>query len=176
MKGSAYKLLAFLLITIIFSCNRSKPKPISNDDTKTTVTINGKKDSVINNPEKNYGNATLSEPCVKCIISVIQATDNYKRAVKGILPQNIIYDVNWITSKTSENTGIGKRIINGLRLSVNNKTTGSPENVATYLYDNEDAVLYLSNKTHNYAIDSKIDSTSLKRIRNSCFWGVASSK
>ena len=176
MKGSGYKLLAFLLITVFFACNRSKPKPISNDDTKTSVTINGKRDSVINNPEKNYGNATLSEPCVKCIISVIQATDNYKKAVNGILSQNIIYDVNWITSKTPENTGIGKQIINGLRLSIDNKTSGSPQNIATYLYDNEDAVLYLSTKKDKYIIDAKIDSTSLKKIRNSCFWGVASSK
>jgi hypothetical protein len=158
------------------SCNRSKPKPISKDITKTTVTVNGKKDSVINNPEKNYGYATVPEPCVKCLLLVIQKTDSYEKLTSAIPPQNIIYEVNWITSSHPIDIGDGSRIINGMAINVNLKGTRRPINLTTYLYNNENARLYLLNKQNKFDGDVIVSDTSLKKIRNSCFWGVASAK
>jgi hypothetical protein len=44
--------LTGLLLVGLAACDHSKPKPISNNITKTVVTVNGKKDSVINNPKR----------------------------------------------------------------------------------------------------------------------------
>src|SRR5471030_2765476 len=90
--------IAIFLVAALAACNQSKPKPVSNNITKTSVTVSGKKDSVINNPEKNYGNATVSEPCVKCLIGIIQQSKNYKTLTSKAESANIVYNVNWITS------------------------------------------------------------------------------
>ncbi len=169
-------MVPLILIFSVTACNRNKPKPISNDITKTTVAVNGKKDSVINNPEKNYGNATVSEPCVKSLLIIIQNTDSYKKMTSAIAPQNIIYDVNWITSSKPMDIGNGDKIVNGMAVAVISKSGGSHKKLITYLYNNEDAQFYLQNMNSNYDKDVKLDSASLKKIRNSCFWGVASAK
>ena len=166
----------FALLIGATACNQSKPKPVSNNITKTTVTVSGKKDSVINNPEKNYGNATVSEPCVKCLIGMIQQSKNYKAATAAAEPQNIIYNVNWITSTKPITLGDGSKIINGMAIDINSKDDGTLKKLTTYLYNNENARVYLLNTTNKYTVDSKIDSASLNKIRNACFWGVASAK
>jgi hypothetical protein len=166
---------AIFLIVAIAACDRSKPKAVSNNITKTSVTVDGKKDSVINNPEKNYGNATVSEPCVKCLIDVIQQSKNYKAVTSASEAANIAYNVNWITSSKPVSIGSG-RIVNGMAVDVNLKDDGNSKKLTTFLYNNEDAKIYFLNAKNNYDIDSKVDSFSLKRIRNNCFWGVASSK
>jgi hypothetical protein len=158
------------------ACNHSKPKPVSNNITKTTVTVNGKKDSVINNPQKNYGNATVSEPCVKCLIEIIQSKSGYKKLTAGTTQKKIVYHVNWITSSTPKDLGDGHQIINGMAIDVNKKTANASEKLITYLYDNKDAQFYLLNDQKKYIADEKISDISLKKIRNSCFWGVASAK
>jgi len=176
MKNIQQLALIGVALTGLISCNRSKPKPISNDITKMTVSVNGKKDSVINNAEKNYGNATVSEPCVKCLIGIIQQTEKYKTLVTSIPLHDIIYEINWITSSTPKDMGNGKKIINGMQIAVDNKAGGTRKNITTYLYDNENGQFYLSNSQNSYGADTKVDSASLKKIRNSCFWGVASAK
>ena len=115
-----YILLACAAI-VLYACKHFKPKPVSNDITKTTVTLNGKKDSVINNPEKNYGNATMSSICVKCLLGVIQTTDSYRQLTAGQAQNNIMYDVNWITSKAPAAIGRFGKIVNGMRIDVNEK-------------------------------------------------------
>jgi hypothetical protein len=172
------KHLALIGITLIglICCNRSKPKPVSKDITKMTVTVNGKKDSVINNPEKNYGNATVSEPCLKCLLRVIHKTDRYKKLTSAIPPQNIIYDVNWITSSHPMDIGNDTKIVNGMAIIINWKEGGIPKKVTTFLYNNENARLYLLNNQNKFDSDVLISDTSLKKIRNSCFWGVASAR
>ncbi|MEO6632077.1 MAG: hypothetical protein ABIN13_10160, partial [Mucilaginibacter sp.] len=102
-----YLILTVFGIAALFACNHSRPKPISNDVTKTAVSVNGKKDSVINNPQKNYGNATVSEPCVKCLMEIIHATNNYKLITASVPSQNISYEVNWITSSKPVDIGNG---------------------------------------------------------------------
>ena len=168
-------LIALAFISLV-SCNHSKPKPISKDITKTAVMVNGRKDSVINNPEKNYGNATVAEPCVKCLIAAIQKTDSYKNLTSAIPNQNMMYDVNWITSSKPMDIGNGDKIVNGMDIVINLKGTGSTKKLVTYLYNNENAQFYLLDNQNKLAVDLKADSISLIKIRNACFWGVASAK
>jgi hypothetical protein len=171
------KPIALLALFIgLAACNNSKPKPVSNNITKTIVIVNGKKDSVINNPQKNYGNATVSEPCVKCLIGVIQRTKNYKILTAKVEPQNIIYNVNWITSSKPVVIGDSNKIVNGMAVDVDLKEEGSKKKLTTFLYNNESEAIYLLNSQNKYDVDSKVDPASLKQIRNACFWGVASSK
>ena len=169
-------ILPICMAIVLFACKHFKPKPVSDDITKTTVTLNGKKDSVINNPEKNYGNATVSSVCVKCLLGVIQGTDSYKQLTVNQTPQAVIYDINWITSK--EPIAIGKfgRIVNGMQVAVNEKTGSSKKTLTTYLYNNENAAFYFKNDVNGYDKVLNADSASLQKIRRSCFWGVASSR
>jgi hypothetical protein len=176
MKNIKYPGFAIFILMMVAACNHSKPKPISNNITKTTVTVDGKKDSVINNTQKNYGNATVSEPCVKCLIAVIQNTDSYKKLTGALPPQKIIYAVNWITSTKPRAIGNRNRIINGMAVDVNQKTGTETQRMITYLYNNADSRLYLINSKNKFDGGITVGDTSLTKIRNSCFWGVASAK
>ena len=176
MSNLKFYILTVWTAALLTSCRHSRPKPVSNDITKTTVTVSGKKDSVLNNPEKNYGNASVSDICVKCLLQTVQATGSYKKAIQNKSPRKIIYDVNWITSKAPKDLGNGKQIVNGMQIDVNDKSGNKPHTVASFLYNNEDAQFYLRDKQNNYTLDSKVDSLTLIKIRNSCFWGVASAK
>jgi len=151
------------------ACDHSKPKPISNNITKTTVVVNGKKDSVINNPQKNYGNATVSEPCVKVLIGVIQLSKSYKTLTIKVDPQNLIYNINWITSSKPVAIGDSGQIVNGLAIDIKLKDDGSQKKLTTFLYNNENAQIYLLNSQNKYDVDSKVDPALLKQIRNACF-------
>lgn len=158
------------------ACNHSKPKPISNDVTKTTVAVNGKKDSVINNPQKNYGNATVSEPCVKCLLQVIQATPGFKTATGSVPANALLYKVNWITSSMPVDIGKEGKIVNGMMVDVNRKAENGTKKLTTYLYNNAKGEIYITFDEKNFKNEQTISETSLKKIRNSCFWGVASAK
>ena len=167
--------ISCLLIALLLfaACDRSKPKPMSNNISKTNVTVNGKKDSVINNPQKRYGNATIAEPCVKCLLQVIQNSESYKNATQSVKHNDIIYTVGWVSKKIKNigNDSIG----NGMQVDVIQKADSQQISLSTYLYDNSNSKLYLLNKKMKYEAEPLIiDSMSLKKIRNSCFWGVAS--
>ena len=87
------------LVTIgLSACNqeKAKPKAVSKDITKTTVVVANKKDSVYNNPEKKYGTATVSDPCVKCLLQVIQGSKSFKANTASLSAQDINYTVNWV--------------------------------------------------------------------------------
>ena len=161
---------------VLFACKHFKPKPVSDDITKTTVTIGGKKDSVINNPEKNYGNATVSSICVKCLLGVIQNTDSYRQLTAHPAQKNIVYDVNWITSKTPVAIGRFGTIVNGMQVAVNENAGGLKKTLTTYLYNNENAAFYLKSGDNSYNKVLNADSVSLQKVRRSCFWGVASDR
>jgi hypothetical protein len=165
-------IIAVLLIIVCSSCN-NKPKPISNDVTKTTVTVNGKKDSVINNPQKNYGNATVAEPCVKCLIQVVQHTVEYKASIASKSVGEIKYVVNWAEATQPENVTNKRKGTNGLKIDVVEKETPN-DNIASFIYDNSSSKLYFID--NGKETDAKIDKRDLKNIRNKCYWGVASSK
>lgn len=167
---------AAALSVALLSCNHSKPKPISNDVTKTAVAVNGKKDSVINNPQKNYGNATVSEPCVKCLLQVIHATPGFKKATGSVPANSLLYKVNWITSSKPVDLGNKGKIVNGMMIDVSQKMQNSQKRLATYLYNNANGEIYATIGQQIFKNDESVSDASLKKIRNSCFWGVASAK
>ena len=169
--------IAAIALTIAFcACNHSKPKPVSNDVTKTAVAVNGKKDSVINNQQKNYGNATVSEPCVKCLLQVIQATPGFKTVTGSVQAGALLYKVNWITSSKPVDMGNEGQIVNGMMIDVNQKTENGQKKLTTYLYNNAKGEIYTTVDQKNFKNEQTVSDTSLKKIRISCFWGVASAK
>src|SRR4051812_26331370 len=128
-----------LIITVILffialgACKRNKPKPVSRDIARQIVLVNGKKDSVINNAKKNYGNATVSEPCVKCLIQVIQSTNDYKASIKGASAQKMIYNVNWLKAEGLKDTINGKGSTSALRVDVVEKGTNK-KTLSSFIY------------------------------------------
>src|ERR1700753_1857195 len=172
MKNVLLFIVSFSLL--IIACNHTKPKPVSDDIHKQAVSVNGTKDSVINNSKQNYGNeATVSSPCVKCLLGIIQKNDAFRKLTVGIPPANVIYNINWITSKNPVEIDSTIKINNGMSVKVQQKNAGALQMLVTYLYNNQNSRFYLLNRQNKYDHDVAIDSLSLKLVRNSCFWGVA---
>lgn len=168
--------LTLLLFAAVLatSCNNNKPKPISKNITKTTVTVDGKKDSVTNNPQKNYGTATISDPCTKLLLQNIQSSDNFKSLTAGKQASSISYTINWVKAAEPKMRSNGGKITNGIEVAVNEKKGQTKNKIGSYIYNNEDAKLYDVNKDGQYDELDKVDSVALKQIRNGCYWGVAS--
>lgn len=174
MSRSFARLSMLLLYYIVcVSCNNNKPKPASEDVTKTAVTVNDHKDSVTNNPEKKYGNATVADPCVKCLIQVVQSTEEYKTAVIAKSAGNLNYIVNWVKGATPGDTTNKRNVTNALKLDVMEKGVVNNK-IASFIYDNSLSKLYLAGNGKNTEL--KVDTIAIKKIRMKCFWGVASSK
>ncbi|QQL50909.1 hypothetical protein [Mucilaginibacter ginkgonis] len=166
--------IALALIVTISACN-NKPKPISKNVNKTVVIVNGKKDSVTNNPQKNYSNSTIPDVCTKTLLSIIQDTPNFKRLTTGKDAKNLVYVVNWVKAETPADRDNGSKITNGIELIVNEKTGGNKNKLGSYIYNNEDAKLYYDAGA-KYQPLAGADTISTKRLRNGCYWGVASHK
>ena len=164
---------ALIAIFALAACNN--PKPISKNYNKTTVTINGKKDSVINNPQKNYGTATIPDVCTKTLLATVQSTDNFKKLIAGKNAKSIDYVINWVKAETPADRDNGGKITNGIELVVNEKIDGRKNKLGSYIYNNEDAKLYY-NTSAKYQPLAGVDSLATKRLRNGCYWGVASHK
>lgn len=166
-----------VLIIALCACSSPKPNPVSNDVSKTTVQVAGKKDSVINNPQKNYGTATVADPCVKCLLQVIQTSKSYKENTASVLPQNITYTVNWIRASAPAEPANSSKITNGLKVDVRQNEDGEEKKLCAYVYNNENGSMYLLNNENKYQQQvSSVTPAILKKIRNSCYWGVASGK
>lgn len=168
-----------VLAMTIFACRQSnkqsKPQPASNDISKTTVTVAGKKDSVINNPRKKYGEATVSDPCVKCLLAVIQDSKSYKEKTNGISPQSINFTINWVKASAPALKPDTSNKTNGLRVDVKKAEDGEDTRLCSYIYNNTSGVMYLLDNQNKYKNEvSSITPAILKKIRNSCYWGVAS--
>ena len=158
----------------VVACN-NKPKPIAKNITKTTVNVNGVKDSVINNPQKNYGTATIPDVCTKTLLQNIQATADFKKITSGLNATNTDYVINWVKAENPELKTNGSKITNGIQVLVNSKSGGAVHQLGSYIYNNEDGELYyVTNK--NQFDKLQMDSNALKQIRNGCYWGVASHK
>jgi len=170
--------LALLLFAVALTvgCNHSKPKPVSNNITKTTVVVNDKKDSVINNPQKNYGTATISDPCAKLLLQNIQASDSFKNITAGKTASKLSYTLNWVKAEEPKMRANGSKITNGIEVVVNERSAGTSNKIGSYIYNNEDARLYYINNSNQYDEMNKVDTNALKQIRNGCYWGVASHK
>jgi len=174
MKNIHNLILLSLAIILTSACNQNKPKPVSKNITKTTVVVNNKKDSVINNPQKNYGSATISDPCAKLLLQNIQASDSFKNITAGKALSNITYTINWVKAETPKIRSNGSKITNGIEVVVNDKSSGAKNKIGSYIYNNQDAKLYYINSSNQYDEMDKVDTIALKRIRNGCYWGVAS--
>ncbi len=159
----------FIALLALVSACTNKPKPISKNVTKTTVTVAGKKDSVSNNVQKNYGNATISAVCTKTLIQNIQATEDYKKLTTSVTA--VKYAVNWVKAANPQQITNGRKITNGIQVVVNSDA----KKLGAYIYNNEDGKLYFVNNNNEY-IQLNVDSNALKQIRNGCYWGVASHK
>jgi len=174
MKKSASIIITLLFFIFSTACTRNKPKPQSTDISKQTVLVNGKKDSVINNTKKNYGNATVSEPCVKCLIQAAQSTNEYKASIAGASAKNIIYAVNWIKAGKLADTINARGSAGALRLDIVDKVENNKK-LSSFIYDNSVAKLFfIQNGSENSKQELKINEITLKKIRNACYWGVAS--
>ena len=167
----------YIIAMALSACEHAKPKPISKDITKTTVQMPAKKDSVINNPQKNYGTATVAEPCVKCLLQVIQASKSYKQNTVSVSSQNITYTVNWISASAPAEPASKSNTTDGLRIDVRKNEDGEEYDLCSYAYNNKAGTMYLLNNEGKYQQPiSSITPEVLKKIRNSCYWGVASGK
>ena len=166
-----------VLIVALSACGHSKPKPVSNDISKTALQVAGKKDSVINNPQKNYGTATVADPCVKCLLQVIEASKSYKENTASISPVDISYTVNWVKASAPAEPADSSNATNGLRVDVRKNENGEEKKMFSYVYDNQNGTMYLLNNQNKYQQQvSSVTPAILKKIRNSCYWGVASGK
>lgn len=170
MDRPAFAFLTVVLAAAVVSCNSNKPKPVSDSIAKTAVTVAGKKDSVINNPQRNYGNATIAEPCVKCVIGAIQADSAYQKIAGKA--NDVKYVINYIESAGPADTTLATKATNALRVDVVGKT--GKGKLASFVYDNSSGKLYTVAKQIRTVV--KADSNLVKKIRNSCYWGVASGK
>jgi hypothetical protein len=165
------------LIIALSACGNPKPKPVSDDISKTTVQVAGKKDSVINNPQKNYGMATVAEPCVKYLLQVIQASKSYKENTASVSPQDITYTVNWVNASAPAEPAGKSNATNGLKVDVSQSEDGETHRLCSYVYNNRDGTMYLLSNDNKYKQEvSSVTPEILKKIRNSCYWGVASGK
>lgn len=171
----------FILLTAIATsaCNqpKAKPLPVSKDITKTAVQVAGKKDSVFNNPQKNYGPATVAEPCVKCLLQVIQDSKSFKDNTASLSSQDINYTVNWVKASDPSLKPDTSNKTNAVRVDVKKIEDGEDKKLCSYVYNNTDGTMYLINAQNKmeHAVSS-ITPELLKKIRNSCYWGVASGK
>ncbi|WP_183561278.1 hypothetical protein [Mucilaginibacter sp. SP1R1] len=176
---SVFKLNACIgiLIITLAACSNPKPKPVSGDISKTTVQVAGKKDSVINNPQKNYGAATVADPCVKCLLQVIQASKSYKDNTASVSPQEITYTVNWVKASAPAEPAGKSNATTGLRVDVRQNEDGEGKELCAYVYNNQTGTMYLLTNENKYEREiSSVTPDILKKIRNSCYWGVASGK
>ncbi|TSD66579.1 hypothetical protein FFF34_004005 [Inquilinus sp. KBS0705] len=175
MIRSIFTVIALGILLLLASCKQNKPKPVSKDINKTSVVVNGKKDSVINNSYKNYGNATVAEPCVKCLIQVIQNDAHYKQSIVSKPVNTIKYVVNWMPSEKAD-TAKRRGATSAIKVDVIDKA-GAERKLSTFIYDNSLAKIYFVDYTaNNTKIEVNTEANTLKRIRNSCYWGVSSSK
>ncbi|MEO3403693.1 hypothetical protein AAFN85_07305 [Mucilaginibacter sp. CAU 1740] len=166
-----------LVFCAVMACKQPKSQSVSNDTSKTAVAVDGKTDSVINNPGKKYGNATVAEPCVKCLLQVIQDSKSYKENTEDVPAQDINYTINWVKASAPALSADSTGKANGIRVDVKKDENGEDTHLCSYVYNNTSGTMYLLNSENKYQHEvSSITPAILKKIRNSCYWGVASGK
>lgn len=166
-----------VLLCALTACTQPKTQSTSSDTSKTAVAVGGKTDSVINNPGKKYGNATVAEPCVKCLLQVIQDSKSYKENTANVSAQNINYTINWVKASSPALSPDSSRKTDGIRIDVKKDEDGEDTRLCSYVYNNTSGAMYLLNNENRYQHEiSSITPAILKKIRNACYWGVASGK
>ena len=165
------KLLVYACwISLILSACHHQPKAESKDYTKVKVSDSGHRDSVVDNKARLY-NASIPDPCLKCIVAAVRQTARVQPYVSAADSSKIIYQVDWSSGPKLDDTL--KKAGSGLLIHVFKK--GNPGTLlAAFNFDNVKGRLYLINNQKQHQV--VLDSTTRLKIRNSCFWGVASGK
>jgi hypothetical protein len=165
--------LGLTTIGLTVSC-RHKPKAESKDYTKIRVADNGHKDSVIDNKPRLY-NASIPDPCLKCVIAAVRNTGQLNQYVTSPDSSKITYEVDWASGPKLKDSL--KTAGSGLIVHVFRKLPAKKDTLATFTFDNVTGQMYfISDRGGSHQQIIKLDSISRIKIRNSCFWGVASSK
>jgi TATA-binding protein-associated factor Taf7 len=162
--------LGTLLAIILLDSCRHQPKAVSKDYTKVTVSDSGHRDSVVNNKQRLY-NASIPDPCLKCIIAAVRNTDQIKKFTGTADSSQVIYQVDWASGPKLDDSV--KKAGSGLLIHVYKK--GAQKTIlAAFAFDNVIDQLYLINDQKQQQVP--LDSATRIKIRRACFWGVASGK
>lgn len=168
-------LIGLSLFAVVLSSGcRHKEKAESKDYTKVSIADSGHKDSVIDNKPRLY-NASIPDPCLKCVVAAVRNTTQLKQFVTSPDSLKIIYEVDWASGPKLKDSL--KTAGSGLIVHVFRKLTAKRDELATFTFDNVTGQMYIINDrggSHQKLI--KLDSLSKLKIRNACFWGVASGK
>ncbi|PWK79331.1 hypothetical protein LX99_01788 [Mucilaginibacter oryzae] len=173
------KLRTYICIFLVTAsaCQQAKNKPASKDSSKTSATVADKTDSVINNPTKKYGSATVPDPCVKCLLEVVKDSKSYKESTENVSEQNIGYTINWVTAIAKNGSAKEDNKTNAIRIDVKKDEDGEATHLCSYMYNNVNGTMFVLTDKDKYQHEvSGITPAILKKIRNSCYWGVASAK
>lgn len=166
--------LAALITTCIFACKQQTSPSDNKDTTQTTLAIKNKKVAVINNPDKNYSKlATVPDPCIKCLIGVVQKTDEFKKTGLAANSSDVKYEINWVAAQTTADSASKSSPTNAVRLDVMNKNKPGKA-LASFIYDNTNGKLYFFEENSKKEIIANANDS--KAIRRTCYWGVASAK
>ena len=163
-----------LFAFVLSSGCRHKEKAESKDYTKVSIADSGHKDSVIDNKPRLY-NASIPDPCLKCVIAAVRNTAQLKQFVTSPDSLKIIYEVDWASGPKLKDSL--KTAGSGLIVHVFKKVSVKKDMLASFTFDNVTGQMYFINDhggSHQQLI--KLDSISRLKIRNACFWGVASGK
>ena len=165
--------LGLLAIVLSGSC-RHKQKAESKDYTRVKLVDSGHKDSVIDNKPRLY-NASIPDPCLKCVIAAVRNTSQLKQYVTSPDSSKIVYEVDWASGPKLQDSL--KTAGSGLIVHVLKKNPGKKDILAVFTFDNVTGQMYFINDHGgSYQQLIKLDTNSRLRIRNACFWGVASGK
>jgi hypothetical protein len=169
-------LKSFIIVTwmlSVFSCRHSV-KPQSKDYIKVKITDSGHKDSVIDNKQRLY-NASIPEPCLKCLIAEVRNAAQLKQYVNSADSSKLVYQIDWASGPKLKDSL--EKAGSGMIIHVLRKTSALKDTLAVFTFDNVVGQLYFINDKNGKQLQTvKLDSLSRLKIRNACFWGVASGK
>ena len=158
---------------VLFSC-RHQPKPESKDYTNVKLADSGHKNSVIDNKQRLY-NASIPDPCLKCIVAQVRNATQIKSYVNSADSTKLVYQVDWASGPKLKDSL--KKAGSGLIIHVLHKTSSGRDTLAVFTFNNVTGQLYfIDDKKQKQLETVKLDSLSRLKIRNACFWGVASVK
>ena len=106
---------------------------------------------------------------------MLRETEQLRPLVHSADSAKIIYQVDWSSGPKLQDSL--KKAGSGVIIHVIKKLPGKKDTVAVFTFDNVDEQLYfVSDRNGSHQIPVTIDNVRRLRIRNACFWGVASSK
>lgn len=174
LKRTCIILASAFAVAMAGSCNRHKPKPESKDYTKIEVVDSGHKDSIIDNKSRLY-NASLSDPCLKCVVAAVRKTKQLSKYVNSADSSKILFEINWSSGPKLKDSL--KAAGSGMIIKAFRKTPQGKATLAVFNFDNvTEQLYYIDDAVQKQQKLVKLDRLARLKIRNACFWGVASKK